>query len=98
MANILTEFDMPKYKSVKSICLLFVIILWGSAFAFSQEETVIVSASGFGGTRAKVLDQAAYHAVIRVVEKNLPRKKPMAPIKTKSGNSSRKTGLFLPAT
>lgn len=66
---------MPKYKSVNSICLLFVILLWGSAFAFAQEETVIVSASGFGGTREKALDQAAYHVVIRVVEKKFASQK-----------------------
>ncbi len=66
---------MSKYKSTTAICLLFVIILWGSTFAFAQGETVIVSASGFGGTREKALDQAAYHAVIRVVEKKFASQK-----------------------
>jgi hypothetical protein len=66
---------MQKYKSVKAICLLTLFVIWGSATSVAQEETVIISASGFGGTEEKALEQAAFHAVIKVVEKHFSMKK-----------------------
>ena len=66
---------MRKHKSVKAICLLFLFVIWGSAASVAQEETVIISASGFGGTQEKALEQAAYHAVIKVVEKKFASQK-----------------------
>ena len=66
---------MQKYKAVKAICLLFLFIVWSPAASVAQEETVIISASGFGGTEEKALEQAAFHAVIKVVEKHFSMKK-----------------------
>ena len=69
---------MRNYSLFKIIVPALFLILWVSTGPFAQEETEIVSARGFGGTKEKALEQASFHAVIRVVENNLGSQKAYA--------------------
>ena len=68
---------MRNCSLLKIIVPILFSILWGTA-PFAQEATEIVTARGFGGTQAKALEQASYHAVIQVVKKNFASHKAFA--------------------
>ena len=71
---------MPRLLFLKTTGLVIVLLFLGSFNLSAQEDTVLVTAAGFGGTREKALDQASMHAVIITAEKNFASMKAFAAI------------------
>jgi len=62
-------------KNISLVVIFFVLFI---PTVSAQEETVLVTASGFGGTRDKALEQAGYHALVRLAEKHFASQKEFA--------------------
>lgn len=71
---------MPRLLFMKITGLAMVLLFLGSINLSAQEDTVLVTAAGFGGTPEKALDQASMHAVIITAEKQFAAKKAFAAI------------------
>jgi len=60
---------------------LFIAFLLSASFSLSaQEDTVLVTAAGFGSTREEALDQASMHAVIITAEKQFRTRQAFAAV------------------
>lgn len=71
---------MHKYSFAKTASIIFLFLFLVSFNLHAQDETVLVTAAGFGATREKALDQASLHAVINTAQKNFAANKAFAGI------------------
>ena len=61
---------MHRLLFIKTTGLVIVLLFLGSFNVSAQEDTVLVTAAGFGATMEAALDQASLHAVINTARKN----------------------------
>jgi len=71
---------MPRLLFMKTTGLVMVLLILGSFNLSAQEDTVLVTAAGFGSTREDALDQASMHAVIITAEKQFRAKQAFATV------------------
>lgn len=61
--------------------LISILLFSISPNSYAQEEVAMVTASGFGATEEKALEQASFHAVILTVDKSFAQNKVFAGLK-----------------
>jgi len=75
------EEGMRKYIFFYAIGLVSILLFSIPSNSYAQEEIISVTASGFGATEEKALEQASFHAVVLTVDKTFAQNNVYAGIK-----------------